>query len=96
MSNRDTAIKYKQRINELNMMTISLKNNAIQRLNELCKQNPDVPIANLEATSIKAKSLTKKYVEEMPVENVVYYIGVIEKYLEEQSTVKQLEIPYTD
>ena len=94
MNNRDTAIRYSQRINELKMMTISLKNNAIQRLNELCKQYPDVPIANLDATPIKAKSLTKNYIEEMPVEGMVYYIDVIEKYLAEQQPVKQLEIEF--
>jgi hypothetical protein len=91
---RPKANKYLEMMKELEIRTYWLQNNAKQRLFELSSRYPEIPIANMDNTDVKAKSLTKQYIQDMPFNNIIYYIDIIEKYLADQEKVKQLEIEF--
>lgn len=63
------------------------------RLLELCEQHPDAIITKIVGDiDIKAKSITMSYLNRIETIAVISYIINIEKWLEDQSPVKQGEL----
>lgn len=96
---RKTSKDYKEEMQDLLNKTEKLQMIIITRLYTLCASHPDVIVENLNGVNIKAKSLipingSKDYIKSLPVNVQIYYIGVIEQYLESLHPHKQTAITF--
>lgn len=97
--NKRNAQSYKEEMQDLLDKTERLRQIVINRLYTLCIKFPDAIIIQQGDTDIKAKSLigsgnTKEYIKTIDFDIQVQYIKAIEKWLEELSPIKQLNIEF--
>jgi len=97
MTKRPTAQEYKGQYEDIVSDLNVLESKITQRLIDLCKLNPEVPVArkaDLDKTIIKAKSLNAYYITNLSIQERLQYIYIIEQYLQEQHPHKQTEIKF--
>ncbi len=97
--NKKNAQEYKKEMQDLLNCTEKLKQIVVTRLYTLCVRFPDAIIVQQGDIDIKAKSLigtshTKEYIKSLDFDMQIQYINAIEKWLEEQTPVKQLNIEF--
>lgn len=97
--NKKNAQDYKNEMQDLLDKTERLRQIVINRLYTLCIKFPDAIIIQQGDIDIKAKSLigtshTKEYIKSLDFDMQIQYIKAIEKWLEEQSPIKQLNIEF--
>lgn len=81
---------YQKEFIDLILSKESFEKKVRARLLELCKQHPDAIVATIVGdVNIKAKSITMAYLDRIETIVVIGYIISIEKWLEDQSPVKQ-------
>jgi hypothetical protein len=85
MTGKDYRNEYKYLIGKQD----SLKAKVSARLLELCKQYPDAIITTMGDTDIKAKSIIIQYINTIETVSQIMCIERIEKWLADQSPVKQ-------
>lgn len=89
---RRTGKDYRKELKELNESMLSLDAHVTDRLMELSKLYPDAIIIDKPIDKIKAKCLTKGWVESSSIETRIALIENIEKWSGSQQNVRQLEI----
>jgi hypothetical protein len=89
---RMTGQDYLKKYNDLKLSLSSLDSHITERLMFLSKQFPEAIIINYRDDPIKAKCLTKGWVERESIENRILYIQNIEKWNREQENIIQLKI----
>ena len=97
--NKKNAQEYKKEMQDLLNCTEKLKQIVVTRLYTLCVRFPDAIIVQQGDIDIKAKSLigsghTIEYIKSLDFDMQIQYINAIEKWLEEQTPVKQLSIEF--
>jgi hypothetical protein len=98
---RKTAKVYRKELEYLERNIENLKKRISERLLELCKQNPEAPVAIKTkfdgGDTIFAKSINNaNYIQFISVDTRLNFIEVIEKYLEEQQPYKQTTIEFNN
>lgn len=84
-----TGKDYRKEMIDLKSKEKRLENQINFRVLELVKKFPNAIIDNINHTYIKASSLNSSYLDAQSVEKKIHYIEVIEKWLGEQSKIKQ-------
>ncbi len=87
-----TGQDYLKEYNDLKHSLLSLDSHITERLMFLSTKFPEAIIINHRVDPIKAKCLTKGWVERESVENRILYIQNIEKWNSDQEKIKQLKI----
>jgi DNA polymerase elongation subunit (family B) len=94
---RKTAKDLRAELKTLEDNIQGLKKRISNRLRELCKANPEVPVArhtDMDKTIIKAKSVCDYFINQGDTEVQLRYIEIIEKYLEDLHPHKQTKINF--
>jgi hypothetical protein len=95
-----TAHDYMTEYTDLKASIAVLESKISRRLIDLCKQHPDVPVArkaDIGGTIIMAKTVgNPNYINSLAITDRISYIHIIEKWLEEQNPVKQMEIDFKE
>jgi hypothetical protein len=89
MEKRMNGSDYRLELNVLRVKQKSLEVHISARVSQLVKSYPNAIIERIHNTDIKASSLNKSYLDAQSVEKKIHYIEVIEKWLADQSKVKQ-------
>lgn len=92
MEKRKTGKDYRKEYNELQKSQVSLDAHITSRLVELGERFPDAVIYKQYDDEIKAKCLTKNWVETLPIETRIQFIESIEEWLGQKERAKQLSI----
>lgn len=92
MEKRKTGKDYRKEYNELQKSQVSLDTHITSRLVELGERFPDAVIYKQSNDEIKAKCLTKNWVETLPIETRIQFIESIEEWNSEKERTKQLTI----
>lgn len=94
--NRKKAIDYKEEYQSLNRNLARLSNEASDRLLDLAKTFPDVPIGRSDGDDITTKAIVnqKEYVNDLPLHTIIHYIEVIETYTKSLENVQQTIIKF--
>jgi hypothetical protein len=89
-----TANQYKKKYNGIKKDLNNLESEVIKRLQQLCKQYPDVIVANVNNVDIKAIGIANTmYLTRIPTEKNIMFIDIIEKHIE-STLPQQLKIPF--
>lgn len=97
---KKTAADYRMELMMLRAKIKSLEAKTAERLLDLCKCFPDADIGVQfghfgSATAMKAKAIGSAiYIDRISVESRLEYIEAIEKWLAEQSPIKQTQIDF--
>lgn len=89
---RKTSSDYRKELNELRKSLKSTEAHIKDRLNNLVQMFPEALIGQHEGDEIKAKSLTKSWIDGLSVDDQINYITVIEEYSKSLEPVRQLTI----
>ncbi len=92
MESRKTGKQYRKEYIELQKNMSSLDAHVTSRLVELGQRFPDAIIVKRYDDFVRAKCLTKNYVEDLDIDTRILYIEAIEDWNSKLENVKQLEI----
>lgn len=92
MEKRKTGKDYRKEYNELQKSQVSLDTHITSRLVELGERFPEAVIFKQHEDEIKAKCLTKGWVETLPIETRIQFIESIEEWNSQRERAKQLTI----
>jgi len=91
----DNANTYRKKYNNIIKETEALKNRIGKRLYDLAINYPDAIVSNVGNTPIKAKTIASEfYIKTIELPTQIDCIERIEKYIENISPVKQMEIKF--
>ena len=89
---RKTSADYRKELSKLRKSLESTEAHIKDRLNTLVEKFPEALVAQHEGDGIRAKSLTKSWIDGLSVDDQINYIAAIEKYSESLEPVRQLTI----
>lgn len=89
---RKTSSDYRKELNGYRKSIESIEAHIKERLNNLVEKFPEAIVGQHEGDGIKAKSLTKSWIDGLSADDQINYITAIEEYSESLEPVRQLTI----
>jgi hypothetical protein len=91
MEKRKTGKDYRKEYNDIKKSEMSLSSHTVERVLELVKIYPEAIITKKSGVEIKAKSITREWLESVSMETRISYIEIIEEWSSVLHGHKQLK-----